>query len=367
MNRIPLVNLKREYTKIGLSTSRAIHKVLVGGEFILGNELKKFESEFAKYCGVKYAAGLASGTAALHMALTALDIGPGDEVITTTLSFNATGEAIVMCGATPVFADVLENDASIDPKEVEKKITKRTRAILAVHLYGIPARMKELKRISQKYKLYLIEDAAQAHGSLYNGKLAGNLGDIGCFSFMPAKNLGSYGDAGAVVSNNKHLIEKIKRMRDHGRISKYVHTYPAFAERMDNIQAAVLRVKLKYLDKWNKSRRSLAKFYDENLDYGRLGKIKITTGLSNYYVYTVKVKSRKAFQKKLSAKGIDTGIYYPVPMHLQPYFRNLNYKKGALPIAEKLAASILSLPMNPFINSRERKYIVDSINSVVKE
>ncbi len=363
MKPIALIDLKREYDFLNKTITPTIVNVIKESRFILGPEVTKFENMFARYCGTKYAVGVASGTAALHLALVALGIKSGDEVITTTMTFNATAEAIVLAGAKPVFVDIREDNLSIDTSKIETAITKSTKAIIAVHLYGIPADMKKIKQLCKKYNLFVIEDAAQAHGSSYFGRKAGSLGDIGCFSFMPAKNLGSYGDAGGIVTNNLKLAQKVRQYRDHGRIEKYVHYAPAFAERMDNLQAVVLMVKLKYLDQWNKQRARIAKRYDKFLDLTKVRLINIDKETTNSnYVYTILVDNRQRLIKRLLEKGISTGVYYPIPLHLQPMFKDLNYRKGALPVAEKLARQTLSLPMHPFLTIKEIDYVIDQVN-----
>ena len=366
MKEISLVNLKKEYSFLKHEMQPAVLNVIKSGRFILDKELDEFEKKFADYCGSRRCVGVASGTAALHLALLAAGIKGGDEVITTAMSFNATPEAIVMAGATPIFVDVLPDNLSIDHLKIEKAITKKTKAILPVHLYGTPANMDEIVEISKKYKLKLIEDCAQAHGATYKGKQVGTFGDIGCFSFMPSKNIGCYGDAGCVITNNHEYADKVIKLRNHGRASRYIHGEMGYGERMDNLQAAVLLVKLKHLDQWNKKRNAIAKLYDNGLDGSKIGLLKISPdSYSSYYVYTVLVENRDKLAVLLKGRGIATGVYYPVPLHLQPVFKKLGYKKGDLPIVEKSANQILSLPMNPFLTEPEIKYIINEFNKYV--
>lgn len=363
MNYLGLRDFRREYEFIKNKINPALTDIIKNGHFILGKDLEKFEVDFAEYCGCLHAVGVASGTAALHLALTALGLKKGDEVITTSMSFNATAEAIALTGATPVFIDVNEKNLSIDVQKIEARITKKTRAILPVHLYGIPVEIEKIMRICRKHKLFLVEDCAQAHGSLFQNRHVGSFGDIGCFSFMPSKNLGCFGDAGCIVTNNQTLAEKIKKLRNHGRTTKYIHDELGFAERMDNLQAAVLNIKLKFLDKWNQRRQEIAKTYDTQLDLSKIKRIETTPKSKNsYYVYNILVKNREELSEALREKNIETGIYYPLPLHLQPVFKDLGYKEGDLPIVERLAKKILAIPMHPFLKENEIEYIISQVN-----
>lgn len=364
MEQIALLDLKKEYQFLKSGLLPIIEGVMSEGRFILGEELKTFERRFAEYSGSTYAVGVANGTSALFLALKALGIGPGDEVITTAMSFNATAEAISYTGATPVFADVDAGSLSIDPSSVERCITSKTKALLPVHLYGIPAPMNELMKLARNNNLFVIEDCAQAHGSLYHGKKMGTFGDMGTFSFMPAKNLGCYGDAGAIVSNNKPYADHLIKLRNHGRTSKYVHDELGYAERMDNLQAAVLLYKLSYLDTWNQKRREIAKRYDTELT--TVKHIIVPQGtVSNYYTYTIRVHKRDKFIRHLAELGVMTGIYYPLPLHLQPVFKSFNYKWGDLPIVECAAEEIVSIPVHPWLTDDEVSRVIHAVNTYV--
>jgi dTDP-4-amino-4,6-dideoxygalactose transaminase len=363
MKTIELLDLKQEYKLISREVLPRIKKVMSEGRFILGEELIEFEKQFASYCGAKYAVGVASGTSALFLALKVCGVGRGDEVITTSMSFNATAQAIVYTGATPVFTDVDPETLTIDVNDIVKKITSRTKVILPVHLYGIPAPMREIMKIAKTYGLMVVEDCAQAHGSLYHGKKMGTLGDLGAYSFMPAKNLGAYGDAGAIVTNNKQYADQLKKLRNHGRTSKYVHDELGYAERMDNLQATVLLVKLPYLDVWNKRRQEIAHKYDVYL-LPKVNTIKAPPGtISNYYTYILRVSNRSRFMRRLSKSGIQTGIYYPFPLHLQPVFRNLGYTKGSLPVVEKYSGEIVAIPVHQYLSDEDVNYIINTINT----
>lgn len=365
MKTIGLLNLKKEYKFLKKSLLPRLEHVMSEGKFILGSELEEFEKKFAKYTGTKYAVGVSNGTSAIFLALKVLGIGPGDEVITTAMSFNATAQAIVYTGATPVFVDVDPYTVSIDPSAINKVITSKTKVILPVHLYGIPAPMKDIMKIAHKHHLFVVEDCAQAHGTIYNGKKMGTFGDVSAYSFMAAKNLGSYGDAGAVVTNSKKYADHLKKLRNHGRTTKYVHDELGYAERMDNLQAVILLTKLPHLDSWNNRRRTIAKRYDKELSQ-TVRTITVPHGsISNYYTYTISVKKRDRFMKHLAQMGIKTGIYYPLPLHLQPVFAYLGYKKGDLPVVEKVANEIVSIPVHPFLTELDVNRIIKTINAYV--
>jgi dTDP-4-amino-4,6-dideoxygalactose transaminase len=343
---IPFVDLKAQYRALQQEIDAAIAGVLQRTEFILGSEVEAFEREFASYCGAGYAVACGSGTGALHLALLAAGIGPGDEVITVPFTFVATVEAICYTGARPVFVDVDETTCLMDAARLEAAITPRTKAVLPVHLYGQCADMDPIVEIARRHDVLVIEDAAQAHGASYKGRRAGSLGDVACFSFYPGKNLGAYGEAGAVVTNNINLVRTMVMLRDHGQRRKYEHALLGYNERMDGIQGAVLRVKLPHLDKWNALRRSHAARYRgalsaagfrlvEDRDYGE----------PSYHVFAVFLDDRDAVQDRLKAAAVATGIHYPVPAHLQPAFQFLGYSEGDFPISERLSRTELSLPM----------------------
>jgi len=361
--KIPLLDLKKQYLSIKKEIDQAIKRVLNSTQFILGENVQKFEKEFSKFCGTKYAIGVGNGTDALYLSLRALNISKGDEVIIPVNTFIATAEAITLNGAKPVFVDIDLNTFNIDPEKIEKAITKKTKAIIPVHLFGQPADMSPILKIARKYRLYVIEDCAQAHRAKYKNKKIGSIGDVACFSFFPGKNLGAYGDAGIVITNNKKLAQKIHMLRNHGREKKYIHRMEGINSRLDEIQAAILRVKLKHLNKWNKARQKNAKIYDKlfrNMNDIITPRI-IKNTQSVYYFYTICVKNRKKIQKKLKEKGVSTGIHYPVPLHLQPAYKYLGHKRGDFPKAEKQSNEILSLPIYPELAEKQIKFIVNII------
>ena len=362
---IPFVDLKRQYDLIKEEINIKINEVLQNTHFILGENVEIFEKEFANYCGVKYCVGVASGSDALTLCLKALGIGEGDEVITVPNTFIATVDAISRNGAKPVFVDIDTETYNMDVTKIEEEITDKTKAIIPVHLYGQPADMDAIIKIAKKYDLKIIEDACQAHGAEYKGKRVGSLGDAGCFSFYPAKNLGAYGDGGMVVTNNEELAEKIRMLRNYGQSKKYYHDFMGYNSRLDEIQAAVLRVKLRYLDEWNDKRREHAKLYDELLE--NASGIETPTEKDYvkhvYHLYVMRCKNRDDLQHYLSSKGISTGIHYPIPVHLQMAYKHLEYKQGDFPITEKYSKEILSLPMFPELTDEEIEAVVGLIVS----
>jgi len=361
--KISLSDLKSQYQSIKKEIDKKILEVLKNSEFILGENVKKFEEEFAKFCGVKYGIGVGNGTDALYLTLRACGIKEGDEVITAPNTFIATVEAITLNGAKPVFVDINPVTQNINAAKIEKAITKKTKAIIPVHLFGQPAEMDLIIKIAKKYNLLVIEDAAQAHGAKYKGKRAGGMGDVGCFSFFPAKNLGAYGDAGMVVTNNKFLAQKIAMLRNHGRLEKYTHEFEGVSSRLDELQATVLEVKLKYLDKWNKLRQGNAKIYNKLFKDSPQVKIpRIIDGAEPvYYFYVIRIKNRDKLREKLKKAGVSTGIHYPVPLHLQPAYKYLGYKKGDFPESEEAAKEILSLPVYPELTVRQVEFIAKLI------
>ena len=360
---IPLLDLKSQYKSIKPEIQKTINNVLDGCQFILGENVKKFEQEFAKFIGVKYAIGVGNGTDALYLALRTCGVSKNNEVILPVNTFIATAEAITLNGAKPVFVDIDAKTYNIDLQKMEKAITKKTKAIIPVHLYGQPADMSPILKIAKKYKLWIIEDCAQSHGAKYKNKMVGSIGDIGCFSFFPGKNLGAYGDAGIITTNNKNLAQKIYRLRNHGRLEKYKHTTEGINSRLDEIQAAILRVKLRYLKKWNKARQKNAKIYDKffkNINDIITPQI-VKNSKSVYYFYVIRLKNRKKIQKRLKEKGVSTGIHYPIPLHLQPAYKYLGYKKRDFPRVEKISNEILSLPIYPELTEKQIKFIVNII------
>lgn len=361
---IPLVDLKAQYKEIKKELNVAVLTVLKNGNFILGKEVTEFEEKFAKYNKVKYCVGLASGYDAITLSLKALGIGGGDEVITVANTYIATVFPIMAVGAKPVLVDMDHSTYLIDIDKQEKAITKKTKVIIPVHLFGRPCRMDKILKIAKKHRLFVIEDAAQAHGASISGKKCGTFGDIGAFSFYPGKNLGALGDGGAVVTNNKKLYEKIKMMRDVGQIKKYYHENFGYNSRLDTIHAAALSVKLDKLDKWNKKRVGIAKLYNKLLV--GVGDI-ITPGImgkpyfENFHLFVIQTEKRDLLIKYLESRGIHCGIHYPIPIHLQNAVKSLGYSKGDFPETEKFAKSILSLPMYPQLKVKEVREICKNI------
>lgn len=359
---IVLVDLQRQYKQIKKDIDSAIKRVTSKGNFILGDEVKIFEEKFANYCNAKYAIGVASGSDAILLSLKSLNIGPGDEVITVANTFISTVLPITYLGAKSVLVDIDPKTYNIDTAKIESKITKRTKAILSVHLYGQPCDVDVINALARTHKLFVIEDACQAHGAIYKGKKIGNLSDLSCFSFYPGKNLGAYGDGGMITTNNKKLAEKIKILRNIGQKEKYFHIEKGYNSRLDTIQAAVLLAKLIYLDKWNERRRKIAGLYNSLLN-----KLDIIVPYepdnvkSNYHLYVIRAKKRDELFEFLKKNNIFCGIHYPIPVHLQKCMKELGYKKGDFPIAEKYAKEILSLPIFPELTEKEVKYIVGTI------
>jgi dTDP-4-amino-4,6-dideoxygalactose transaminase len=345
---IPFVDLKAQYRSIKPEIQDAIDKVLESSHFVLGPEVKAFEKEFAAYCQADYAVGVNTGTSALHMAMLAAGIGPGDEVITVSHTFVATAAAVVYAGARPVFVDVDPESFTMDPALIEAAITPRTKAILPVHLYGQVADMDPIVEIARRHGLVVIEDAAQAHGAEYKGRRAGSLGDIGCFSFYPGKNLGAYGEGGAITTSNPEYARRVSMLRDWGAEQKYHHELKGYNFRLEELQAAILRVKLRHLEDWTEARRAHAADYDELLAGTSLRTPRqMEYGRHVYHVYAVRTSDRAAAQKAFADADIQTGIHYPIPVHMQPAHADLGYKAGDFPHSEKAADEVLSLPMFP--------------------
>jgi dTDP-4-amino-4,6-dideoxygalactose transaminase len=344
---IPFLNLKAQYKEIRPQVDAAVARVIESAQFVLGPEVAAFEERFAAYCGVRHCVAVNSGTSALHLALLAAGIGPGDEVITVSMTFVATTAAILYCGAKPVFVDVDPDTWTMDPNLVKAAITPRTKAILPVHLHGLMADMDSIIEIADRAGLIVIEDAAQAHGSECRGRRAGAIGDIGCFSFYPGKNLGAYGEAGAAVTNRSDLARQLALLRDWGQESKYNHVLPGYNFRMDGIQAAVLNVKMSYIESWTESRQAIASHYDRLLARPQLKRPAPPPHCRHvYHVYAVEVDNRDQVQKALSAAGVGTSIHYPVPVHLQKaYGEELGYGRGDFPVTETIANRFLSLPI----------------------
>jgi len=359
---VPLVDLRRQYRDIQAEIDGAIRRVIESGRFILGPEVEAFEKEFADYVGAPTAVGVASGTAALHLALLACDVGSGDEVITSPHTFIATAEAISHTGARPVFVDIDPETYTLDPQRVADAVTERTKAIVPVHLYGQPADMAPLVELSERHGIWLVEDAAQAHGAEYFGRRCGAIGHLAAFSFFPGKNLGAYGDAGAVTGRSAELLERVRRLRDHGRRSKYVHDEIGYGERLDSLQAAILSVKLAHLERWTELRRSIAARYSDALAPTALIVPQQRLGARHvYHLYVIRAPERDRLQHALAQVGISTGIHYPVPMHRQPAYRE--FGELTFPEAERAAAEVLSLPIYPEMVDREVGYVIDHVMS----
>jgi len=360
--RVPLVDLAAQYRTIAPEVHSAIDRVLTNTSFILGDEVRAFEDAFASHVQADDAVGVASGTAAIELSLRALGIGPGDEVITTAHTFIATAEAVNNVGARPVFADIDPSTYNIDPDHVDALVTDRTRAILPVHLYGQPADLKALMEIAERRGIRVVEDAAQAHGAEVGGRRCGSIGHLACFSFYPGKNLGAYGDAGAVTSNDADLVAKVRRLRDHGRTSKYEHVEIGMAERIDALQAAVLAAKLPHLDGWTESRRAAAQRYGELLrDVDVVTPVEAPDVRHVYHLYVVRSNRRDALLEHLQTNGIGAGIHYPIPLHRQPAYLDLGYGDVSLPHTEAAAGQVLSLPVYPEITENQLRFVADTV------
>jgi dTDP-4-amino-4,6-dideoxygalactose transaminase len=364
---IPALDLGLQYQSIKEEIRAAIDAVLQSQHFILGPQVSALENEVAQYCGTGFGIGVASGTDALILALRALGIGPGDEVLAPSFSFIATGDSVSLLGATPVFVDIHPDTFCIDPRQLEAKITSRTRAIIVVHLYGQAADMDPILEIAKKHNLRVIEDNAQAIGATYKGKKTAAMGDIGCISFFPSKNLGAYGDGGMIVTNSQETAHSLRSLRAHGATKKYFSVEQGWNSRLDELQAAILRVKLRHLDKWSEGRRSRADLYDRLLKNVHTVTIpkRASWGEHVFHQYTVRVQNRDVVQKKLADHGVASTVYYPYPMHLQPIYESLGYKQGDLPECERAAAEALSLPIYPELTEEQIEYIVQVLAEAV--
>jgi dTDP-4-amino-4,6-dideoxygalactose transaminase len=363
--KVPFLDLKAQYESIKDEVAVAIQQVLDKTAFAGGPSVAQFEKEFAAFCKTRYCIGVGSGTEALWLALLGLGVGQGDEVITVPDTFIATAEAISYTGAKPVFIDVEEKTYNMDPDLLEAAITPRTKAIIPVHLFGQMSDMDSILEIARKYKLFVIEDAAQAHGAEYKGRIAGSIGDAGCFSFYPGKNLGAYGEAGAVVTSNPDLDQKIRMLRDHGQAKKYYHAVIGWNARMDGFQGAILSVKLKQLPIWNEARRRNATLYNKML--GKTDGIVIPWESPHnkhvYHIYAIRVQDRDALIKALADLDIHCGIHYPIPLHLQDAYKALGLGKGCFPVAEKVASEFVSLPMFPELGQDQIEFVVRELGS----
>jgi dTDP-4-amino-4,6-dideoxygalactose transaminase len=360
--KIQMVDLTTQYQKIKPEIDAAVHAVLDSGQYILGKIVGEFECAVAGYLGVKYAAGCASGTDALQIALMALGIGPGDEVVTTPFTFVATTETIVLLGAKPVYVDIDPTTYNIDPAGIERAITRRTKAILPVHLYGHAADMDPIMAVAQKHGLPVIEDMAQAMGTEYRGVKVGSIGTVGCISFFPSKNLGAYGDAGMVVTNDTALGEKMRLIALHGSRVRYRHECLGINSRLDSLQAAILKVKLKYLESWHAARRAAAQRYTHLLSgSGVTVPAEEPYTRHIYHQYTIRITDRDRVAGHLAAQGIPHAIYYPIPLHLQEAYRSLGGKPGMFPETERAAAEVLSLPMHTELTEDQQQLVVSEI------
>ena len=365
---VPFLDLKTQYRQIKAEMDRAVLDVLASGRFTQGPQVAAFEQDFSAFCDTSQGIAVNSGTSALHLALLAAGIGAGDEVITTPLTFVATASAICYTGARPVFVDVDPHSLTLNPAQIEAAITRRTKAVLPVHLHGQAADMDAILKISRSHQLVVIEDAAQAHGATCTGRRVGCLGDIACFSFYPGKNLGAYGEGGMLVTNRAEYARKIRMLRDCGQERKYHHVLLGYNYRMAEIQAAVLRVKLKYLEEWTEKRRRHARVYSERFaDAGVGGPIEMKGRTHVFHVYALRIAQRDALQSSLSNLGIQTGIHYPVPVHLQEGFRDLGYKVGDFPEAESYAQMTLSLPLYPELHDAQIASVVDAVQAFAKD
>jgi dTDP-4-amino-4,6-dideoxygalactose transaminase len=365
---IPFGNLKRQYEQLQLEIDAVTRQVYESGWFVLGDRVKSFEASFARYCGSKYAIGVGSGTEAIHLALLACGVQCGDEVITVANTCVPTLSAISFAGATPIFIDIDETTFTIDPTLIEARITPKTKAIVPVHLYGQCAAMNPILEIAKKYNLAVVEDCAQAQGAMYCGKMAGTMGDAGAFSFYPSKNLGAFGDGGLVLTDNEAIAEAVNKLRNYGQSQRYYHDIKGFNSRLDELQAAILDIKLPYLDKWNQRRREIAKrYHDAFLPVGINCPQETAECHHVYHLYVIRVRDRDRFQSLLQERGITTIIHYPVPVHLQDSYAECREQSPYLPITEKLASEIVSLPLYPELTDTEVDAIIDNVLAVYQK
>jgi dTDP-4-amino-4,6-dideoxygalactose transaminase len=364
--RVPLVDLSAQFAPIKHDVLAAIEEVLDSMHLFLGPNNAAFEDEFAAYCGAQACVTVGNGTDALHLALRAADVGPGDEVITVAHTFFATTEAIVLAGATPVYVDIDPDTYLLDVTQIESRLTSRTKAILPVHLYGQMADMAPIMDIATRHNLVVIEDAAEAHGAEYRGQRAGSIGHLGCFSFYYSKNLGAYGEAGAIVGSDSGLVRRARLLRDHGSARRYLHAEVGFNSRMDEIQAAILRIKLRHLETWNTRRRAHAECYARLLADTSLGLPATGADRSHvWYVYVVRSPARDHVQQVLDGREIGSGIHFPIPVHLQPATQYLGYRVGDLPHTERAAAEVLSIPMYAELSDAQLDWVAASLRDAL--
>ena len=362
--QVPLVDLLAQYHTIKNDVMAAFEDVLEHMQLFIGPRCQAFEQDFASYCGSSYGVGVSSGTEALELALRACDIGPGDEVITVANTFIATVEAIALVGATPVFVDVEPDTYTLDYRQLDSVLTERTRAIIPVHLYGHSVDMQPVLDFAHKHGLRVIEDASQAHGATCSGQRVGGMGDVGCFSLYYSKNLGAYGEAGICVTSDSELAERLRLFRDHGSRVRYQHEVIGTNGRLDELQAAVLQVKMPYLERWNEARRALAHIYDEQLrDVVEAIPVVRPWAEHVYYVYVVQVPERDRFRQFLQQQGVSTGVHYPVPLHLQPACATYGYRRGMFPVTEAASERIVSLPIYPEMTQQQCEYVVQAVKN----
>jgi len=360
--KISALDLKRQYESIKGEIDSAIERVISSGRYILGDEVEGFEREFAKHNGSEYAIGVGSGTDALLIVLMSLGVKGGDEVITPAYSFTASADVILRVGAEPVFCDV-QNDFNIDPDAIENAITKRTKAVIVVHLFGLPCDMEKIMDIAREHHLFVVEDCAQAIGAEYKGRKVGTIGDVGCFSFFPTKNLSCYGDGGAIITNDAGLYEVMKVIRVHGQKVKYIPERLGIKSRLDALQAAVLRVKLNYIDKWNEKRREIAKAYIEKLSGIVETPVEYPERISVYHQFTIRADRRDALREYLKENGIETGIYYPKPLNRTPLFDGKRTVPDSCPVSDTLSQRALSLPIYPELREEEQAEVIEKIKN----
>lgn len=365
--KVRFVDLSAQHKPLESELKAVFDRVIANCSFVMGPEVERFEKMFAEYCGAAHCITVTNGTAALQLALEALGVGPGDEVVTVAHTFIATAEAIDATGARPVFVDIDPVSYTMDPTKLEAAITPRTKAIIPVHLYGQPADMDAINAIANKYKIPVIEDSCQAHGSRYKGKRAGSLGTMACFSFYPSKNLGACGEGGAITTSDAELAKKMRLLRDHGSVKKYEHDFPAYNMRLEGLQGGILSVKLPHLDGWNEKRRSLAKRYNELFAGSKVVTPKQMSYADHvYHLYVVVVEDREGLKKALAEQGIENGLHYPIPLHLQKAYAYLGYKKGDFPVSEHVAANHVSLPMYAELPEEHVEFVAKTVREIVE-
>ncbi len=364
---IPMLDVKAQHEPIKEEIKQALKDILDSGQFILGPNVRAFEEEIASYYHIKHAVGLASGTDALYLCLKALNIKQGDEVITTPFTFIATAEAITYVGATPVFVDIDRLTLNMDVSKIEERITQKTKAIIVVHLFGQPADMDEISALAKKYNLKIIEDCAQAFGARYKDRPVGGIGDAGCFSFYPSKNLGAYGDGGMMITDHYDIYENVNLLRNHGTVAPYRHRFIGYNSRLDEIQAAILRIKLRHIDEYNQKRRALAKIYTSILGGNVQCPVELKDRTHVYHQYTIRTQMREKVAAILKDNGISSVVYYPVPLHIQEAFSYLGYKQGALPESESAANEVMSIPIYPELETEKAEFIAGVVFNALRK